>query len=122
MNSSQLTSLLPDIPLIDSPLFPDLVQADAFGAYSSIAKQLNQHGLAIINLGEDRMQLIASEIKNVLSGEFDLEEWRQQNSKRGLRVQDAWAQHAVIQSLALDTEILGILKPFTGASRSPFRR
>lgn len=116
--SSQASSLLPNIPLIDSPLFPDLVHANAFGEHFKVAEQLNQDGLAIINLGEERMRPIAAEIREILSREFDLDEWRHHKSKSGLRAQDAWAQHAVIQRLALDVEILDILRSVYG--REPF--
>ena len=117
-NSSQLSRLLPNIPLIDSPLFPDLLQAGTFGLHQETARQLNQDGLAIIDLGQERMRKIATEIIEDLSSKFDLEEWRSQNSKSGLREQDAWIEHTAVQNLGLDPVILDILRTVYG--REPF--
>ena len=115
---TQLNAILPDIPLIDSPLFPALLDCGAFGPHTTTAQQLHDEGLAVINLGEERMKVCAQAIKAALADQFDLESWKQANTPAGLRVQDAWTDHDIIQKLALDSEILEILRAVYG--REPF--
>lgn len=113
-----LIALLPAIPLVDSPLFPSLMKADAFGQHQAVAEQLNQQGFAVIDLGRQRMAQLAQTICAALEPQFDLVAWRAGGAQGGLRVQDAWHQVEAVKQLALQPLVLEILECVYG--RQPF--
>ena len=115
---SENTVPLNGIPLIDSPLFADHLQQGLFGAFADLAQQLNQRGYAVLDLGRERMQALASRIRSDLETGFDLEAWREQGGVGGLRVQDAWQQSAAVKELALLPEVEAVLQACWG--REPF--
>ena len=115
---SENTVPLNGIPLIDSPLFADHLQQGLFGAFADLAQQLNQRGYAVLDLGRERMQALASRIRSDLESGFDLEAWREQGGVGGLRVQDAWQQSAAVKELALLPEVEAVLQACWG--REPF--
>ena len=117
MGSAQTASVR-DLPLIDSPLFSAHRREGLFGDQLAVADQLHHQGYAVIDLGRERMQTLATRIRADLDGAFDLEAWRCQGGHRNLRVQDAWQQSDAVRELALMPEIEAVLQRCWG--RQPF--
>lgn len=117
MGTSQ-TQQLQGFPLIDSPLFKAHRQEGVFGEHQSIADQLHQRGYAVVDLGRERMQMLADRIRGDLSTEFDLEAWREAGGRASLRVQDAWQHSKAVRELALLPDIQAMLQTCWG--RLPF--
>jgi hypothetical protein len=111
-------SILPGIPLVESPLFPRLLAEGAFGRWSTVAEALHRDGLAVVDLGVDHVAARAEAIIRALAPRFDLDLWRTGVHVPHLRVQDAWRDVPEVRSLALDAELLDALATLYG--RAPF--
>ena len=112
------TALLPNIPLVESPLFPLLQRQGVFGRHQELAAQLHEQGYALIDLGRERMAALAEAIRAALEPGFDLQAWRQNGGVGGLRIQDAWQQVEAVKQLALEPRVLEVLEQLYG--RRPF--
>ena len=112
------TQRLQGFPLIDSPLFKAHRCEGVFGNQQFIADQLHECGYAVVDLGRERMQILADRIRGDLGDEFDLEAWREAGGHGGLRIQDAWRHSEAVRELALLPEIEAMLQTCWG--RQPF--
>ena len=97
------------IPLIDSPLFPQLLESGRFGAHQALAEQLHRDGYALIDLGRERVAGLAQQIQAALA------------PGGALRVQDAWREVEAVRQLALEPVVLETLRCLWGRERLPFR-
>ena len=97
------TEPIPDLPLIDSPLFSAHRAEDVFGDHQAVAEQLHQQGFAVVDLGRERMQGLADDIRQDLSEQFasEVEAWKARGCLYGPRMQDAWQQSSAVRKLAL---------------------
>src|SRR4051812_3647636 len=117
-------SLLPGIPLIESPLFP--TATDTFGADDDarqIAGSLRSNGYAIVTFPELDFDVVAARVKEQLAAELDLEGWRRDGWSRNadVRIQDAWTRAPDVRRLAVNARILEILSLAYGRRAFPFR-
>ena len=112
-----------EFPLIDSPLFSDHRLEGLFGDHLAVADQLHQQGYAVLDLGRDRMELLASSIKNDLRCHFEPEiaAWRARGAKYSPRLQDAWKRSHAVRELALLPEITSVLKTCWGRETFAFQ-
>lgn len=110
--------VLPGIPLVNSPLFPELKSSGAFGRHVALAEQLHTQGFAVLDLGRDRVGALASEIRDALHEVLDLTEWRASGGRLDRRIQDAWQTVRAVKALALDSMVLEVLEALWG--RKPF--
>ena len=117
MGTSQ-TQPLQGFPLIDSPLFKAHRCEGAFLDQKSTADQLHQHGFAVVDLGRERIQILADRIRGDLGAQFELEAWREAGGQNELCVQDAWRRSDAVRELALLPEIAAMLQTCWG--RQPF--
>lgn len=94
------------IPLIDSPLFLQLLESGRLGVHQALAAQLHRDGYALIDLGRERVAGLAQQIRSALA------------PGGALRVQDAWREVEAVRQLALEPVVLEILRCLWG--REPF--
>ena len=117
MNESA-TPALPGFPLIESPIFFELLAQGCFGSYGNAAKQLHTQGYLLLDLGRERMAKLAARIQADLAGAFDLDAWRASGAQADLRLQDAWRQSVAVRELALLPDLHSLLEQLWG--RKPF--
>jgi hypothetical protein len=110
--------IAPGFPLIESPLFPQLLAEGRFDIHAAAAQQLNGLGYVLLDLGRERMAALAARIRADLADAFDLEAWRSAGGHGDLRVQDGWRQSAAVRELALLPELHALLAQLWG--RRPF--
>lgn len=105
-------------PLIDRPDFDQLLAAGRFGAWSEQAKQMHTLGYCTVNLDEDVERDCSDLIEELGAGmAAELEEW--ESGKAGPpRLQDGWREHPAVRRLALQPQILELLRHLYG--REPF--
>jgi hypothetical protein len=109
---------LADTALIDRPDFDALLAAGSFGAWSEQARQMHTQGFCTLDIDEeverDSQDLIA-ELGESMAAE--LAEW--EAGKGGPpRLQDGWRKHPAVRRLALQPEVLALLRHLYG--REPF--
>ena len=117
-------SLLPGVPLIESPLFPTLIDSAAFDQETlQTARDLHSKGYAIIRFPDPDFDAVADRIKKALAPQFDLDAWRRDGWRQnaGIRVQDAWTTNADVRRLAVNGRVLQILSLMYGRRAFPFQ-
>ena len=121
---SSRASLLPGVPLIESPLFPTLIDSAAFDQETlQTARDLHSKGYAIIRFPDPDFDAVADRIKKALAPQFDLDAWRRDGWRQnaGIRVQDAWTTNADVRRLAVNGRVLQILSLMYGRRAFPFQ-
>jgi hypothetical protein len=121
--SARLKSLLPGVPLVESPFFEEIARGSSFDAETlRIAKALNQDGIAIFRFPDGEFHERAARIKACLAPRFDFSGWRAQGWKSGgLRIQDAWRFDRDVRALAANESVLALLSAIYGRKAWPFQ-
>ena len=114
-------NLLPGLPRVESPLFPHLLKNGTFCGWDSLALQVHEQGYGIIDLGADWVAPLAAEIRSSLLPAFDFASWRTEQSRGGLRIQDAWRDLEAVRQLALAPVVLEVLTLLFGRRPYPFQ-
>jgi hypothetical protein len=84
MNRDQVKSLLPGVPLVESPFFDDIVAGSDFDAETArIGKDLNENGFACFKFPDPQIAERADRIRRDLAARFDLESWRRTGCSHG---------------------------------------
>jgi Phytanoyl-CoA dioxygenase (PhyH) len=119
-----IKSLLPGVPLVESPFFDEIIEVAGFDAETAqIARDLNQNGFACFKFPDPEIDARADRIRRDLAGQFDLKSWGESGRARGesLRVQDAWETHADVRAIACNERMLKILSDIYGRRAWPFQ-
>jgi hypothetical protein len=123
MSSAQ--SLLPGVPLVESPLFHSAVEDIGLtSAELAIAVQLNEQGFALIDFPDAEIEQRIERIKRHLAPGFpvDLEDPTSIKSNvADLRMQDAWTFDDDVRRIAANEEILDLLSKLYGRRSFPFQ-
>lgn len=108
------------VPKVDSPFFEAWLEQGLFSPYESLAIQLNRDGFAVVDLSQ-QIGKLCDQIKINLGGGFDIDSWRAAGGDKNLRAQDAWQDDESVSRLALNQEILAILRVLYGKNPFPFQ-
>lgn len=120
-----MTSLLPGIPRVESPLFH--AELDDFGWTEEelrVALDLHERGFAVIDFPDPDLDARIERIKDDLAPLFaiDLDDPTAiKNDGRDLRVQDAWLFHEDVRAIATNTEVINLLQRLYGRPPVPFQ-
>jgi hypothetical protein len=106
--SLRLKSLLPGVPLVESPFFEEITKSLSFDAETlRIAKALNKDGIAVFRFPDEDFEARAERIKSSLSPRFDLATWRAGAWKfGGMRVGDAWRFNEDVRAIASNPSVI----------------
>ena len=121
--TANYSSLLPGIPLIESPLFPGfLAESQLSQTESEIAIQLNERGYAVIDFPDKYLEEKINNITADLAPRFGMKSVDDaQNCGSGCRIQDAWQFNDDVRRIAANSEILGLLSKLYGRRAIPFQ-
>jgi len=120
----RLKSILPGVPLVESPFFDDILPTCDFDAETArVGRDLHEKGFAVVRFPDEEFDARAERIKNRLAPRFDFAGWRENGWKvnDGLRVQDAWTFDADVRAIAVNARILQILEKLYGRKAWPFQ-
>ena len=116
--------ILPGVPYIDSPFFEEISAEKHFDEKTiEIASSLRENGFAIIDFPDPDFAHKADRIRDALSGNFDLDDWRENlwKNNQGLRIQDAWFSNEDVKSIAANQAIMDLLSKIYGKKAFPFQ-
>jgi hypothetical protein len=124
MDGRQLKTLLPGVPLIESPFFDEIAAASDFDPETRrIASDLHEKGYAVLQFPDDDINERAERIKAELTSRYDFETWRREGWARneGLRILDAWKYNKDVRAIACNEKITEILSNVFGRRAWPFQ-
>jgi hypothetical protein len=124
VNAVELRSILPGVPLVESPFFEEIAAESHFDSETArVAKELNEKGFAVLRFPDEEFDGRAERIKQNLASRFDLESWRARGWKHsgGMRIQDAWSFDEDVRRIAANQRILKILSDVFGRKAWPFQ-
>lgn len=74
MDAAKLRAILPGVPLVESPIFEEIVAASGFDAETArIATDLNKNGFAVLRFPDAEFDARAEKIKQNLAPHFDFD-------------------------------------------------
>lgn len=117
--------LLPGVPLVESPLFEQSI--DALGltaAERAVAVQLHERGYALIDFPDVDIEPRIDRIKRNLATHFgvDFDDPSSIKNEGGdLRVQDAWKFDQDVRDIAANEHVLALLSKLYGRRAFPFQ-
>jgi hypothetical protein len=116
---------LPGIPLIESPLFPSLIEGMGLGDEERrIAVDLNERGYAVIDFPDPAIHERIDRIKREFAPRFGLDP-EQPDRQTGVpaprRVQDAWLENEDVRAIAANAQVLSLLARLYGRRAVPFQ-
>ncbi len=123
-NDNISQQLLPGVPLVESPLLPEVIDQMALtAAERDIAMQLHTRGFAVFDFPDDDIENRVDRIKADLAASFDFEHWRAEGwaANVSLRVQDAWNSHADVRAIAANQAVMDLLSKLYGRRAFPFQ-
>src|SRR5262249_21087545 len=123
MDPLKLKSILPGVPLVESPFFREIAPSCGFDPETArIAKELNEKGFALLRFPDEKFHERADRIKHNLAAHFDFEAWRTWGWKQneGMRLQHAWRFDEDVRAIAANARILKILSDIYGRKAWPF--
>lgn len=118
------TSLMPGVPLVESPVFASLIESGGFESPDrDIALQLNERGFAVIDFPDPEIGQRIDRIKDWLSSQFglDLSDPTVVTASGDLRLQDGWKDNADIKAIATNPNILALLGRLYGRPAFAFQ-
>jgi hypothetical protein len=113
---------LPGVPSIESPFFESLF-AGADASILRAARQLSQHGFAVIDFPDPEFDALSTAIKADLAPRFDTAAWEGFRAGQGadLRLRDAWRFNPHVKRIAANPGITSLLSQLYGAKAWPFQ-
>lgn len=121
---SNLTQLLPGVPLVESPLFPNIIEQIDFTPHERmIALELHQNGFAAIDFPDPDINIRIDRIKERLSPHFavNFSDPAAIKNTGDLRIQDAWRFDEDVKAIASNHNILNLLSRLYGRRAFPFQ-
>ena len=120
----EITSLLPGVPVVESPFFELLTPKLSLTAEElRIARDLNTNGYAVFNFPDPHIHTRIERIKTDLKSKFNFDHWAHEGwqANVGLRVQDAWQYHDDVKAIASNSEVLKLLGRIYGRKAFAFQ-
>ena len=117
-------NLFPGIPLVESPLFPQVRATLALTPEEElIATQLSERGYATLAFPDQDFDGRAERIKRTLAPRYgiDFEDDRADKTVGERRIQDAWKFDEDVRAIASNTAILALLDKLYGRPAFPFQ-
>lgn len=118
-------SILPGVPIIESPFFSDFIASRYFDdAQQSIAQDLNLYGFAVLPNFFDHIGQQAQQIREELQPLFDQCKQTGEVPKQGIftnRIQDAFKLSPTVKQIATDPRILELLSKLYGRQAFAFQ-
>lgn len=118
------SQMLPGVPLIESPLFSQSVDAiDLTRQEREIAVQLNEHGYAVLDFPDEEIVERVERVKASLAPRFAIDFSKEDSVKNtgDLRIQDAWKFNEDVKTIAANPAILALLSKLYGRRAFPFQ-
>jgi hypothetical protein len=113
-------SVLPGIPLVESPFFDEEAPGRFHGETLRIASDLHRLGYATFDFPEPNFDALADAIKSDLQGRLDIGAW-QSGRLTDLRSQDAWTGSANVKRIATNAFVIDTLSAIYGRRAFPFQ-
>ena len=113
---------LPGVPSIESPFF-DALFADADPLTLQVARQLHQHGFAVIDFPSDDFAALAEAIQHNLTPFYNQADWNRfrAGDAADLRLRDAWRFEPNVRQIAANQAVIDLLSRLYGARAWPFQ-
>lgn len=124
MTETAASTLLPGVPLVESPFFATLLADGHWDSETGrIARDLNEQGYAVIDFPEPELGAISERIRASLQPRFPWSDWRDRGFAQGsgLRLQDAWRFDDDVRRLAVNSAVLELLAKLYGRRPFPFQ-
>jgi hypothetical protein len=124
MPAPDYKKLLPGVPHVESPFFPQIVKQLALDDETRrIAFDLFIKGYAVLDFPDPSIEDMAESIKRDLHGQFDWDMWRVSGHQAGisLRAWYAWKTVPNVQKIADNPQILDLLSTLYGRRAWPFQ-
>jgi hypothetical protein len=120
-----LRDVFPGVPLVESPLFPAMIDDLHFTPEErGVAVQLHERGYAVIDFPDDELDSRVARIKDFLGPYFDANMADLETIKTSghvQRVQDGWLYNEDIRAIACNGHILKLLSNLYGRAAFPFQ-
>jgi hypothetical protein len=119
-----VTNPLPGLPLIESPLFPVLKEAQGFSADEArIAISLHEKGYAVFDFPDTDLDARIVRIKRNLAPRYgiDFDDPQSNKTTGDCRIQDAWAFDEDVREIAANRTVLNLLSKLYGRQAFPFQ-
>lgn len=119
-----MTNPLPGLPLIESPLFPALKDAQGFTAEQArIASDLYEKGYAVLDFPDADIHARIERIKDALGPRYGIDFANPESDKTHgeCRIQDAWKFDKDVQAIAANATVLDLLGKLYGRRAFPFQ-
>lgn len=118
-------SLLPGVPLIESPLFAAVVEDMPLTAEErGIARSLNENGYAVLDFPDPEIDQRIERIKANLAPRYNvdvLDSAADKTVQGGQRIQDAWEFDADVKEIAVNAQVIDLLSRLYGRRAFPFQ-
>ncbi len=120
---STLSSLIPGMPVIESPLFPTaLAELDLSPAEREIAEALNVKGYAVIDFPDADIDARIERIKKKLGPDLGVDDDPASiKVKENQRIQDAWQFDEDVKAIAINANVMDLLGRLYGRRAVPFQ-
>lgn len=115
---------LPGLPLIESPLFPMLVdQLGLSDEERRIASDLHRDGFAVFDFPDPEFAARVDRIQRDLAPKYgiDFDDPEADKTSGERRIQDAWSFQADVHAIASNPEVLDLLSRLYGRAAFPFQ-
>jgi phytanoyl-CoA dioxygenase PhyH len=120
-----VTSVLPGIPLVESPLFYQALDHVGFTPEErQAAIDLHERGYAVIDFPDEQLDERIERIKISLGPRFGItfdDEAAVKNTGENQRIQDAWLFDPDVNAIAANPKILELLRKLYGRRPFPFQ-
>lgn len=116
------TNPLPGVPSLESPFF-EAIFADADDVVLQVARQMRQHGFAVIEFPDPDFDALAANIQHNLTPLYDASAWDRfrAGENTDLRLRDAWRFEPDVRRIAANTLLTDLLSKLYGAKAWPFQ-
>ncbi len=114
----------PGLPLIESPLFSDLMRSQELSAEEArIASELHEHGFAVLDFPDPEIDARIERIKARLAPRFGIafDDPEADKTLAERRIQDAWTFDQDVQAIAANAGIIALLTKLWGRQAFPFQ-
>jgi ectoine hydroxylase-related dioxygenase (phytanoyl-CoA dioxygenase family) len=118
------STLLPGVPLVESPLFSASVESAGLTATEiETARSLNERGYAVIDFPDPDIHARIDRVRARLANGFgiDLDDPSTHKNPGRLRVQDAWKTDPDVKAIAANAAVLTLLGKLYGREAFPFQ-
>lgn len=119
-----MTNIFPGLPLIESPLFPAIAEAQGFTDEElRIATDLHVKGYAVLDFPDADIDARIDRIKAALAPHYgmDLNDPQSDKTVGERRVQDAWKENDDVRAIAANQAIIDLLSKLYGRAAFPFQ-